>query len=189
MIVLRNLPPIRSVQNLILLNRGRRAREDHEVAERLSQASVEIFGITHAETLMAIPEWVFETDPEDFSDPRWPELSDAEDAWEAPHRTFRLLDEAEQAEWLLGVGIDVSEAEDCLEGLQRQIIHVLEGRGGKSLSQVEAEAWAAGLASVSRRPSPSPEQIERNKKMLALGQRKPRAANDHAKPRPNRRAS
>jgi len=189
MIVLRKLAAMQPVLNLMILNKGARDRTDHELEGRCENASFAIFGIRRSSTEMETPSWVPDLPWSEWSEEETDRYNTAWDNWEQPHTDFLCLTREEQLALMREKGWDILDEAgrplECIGAFIRQIIHVTEGRGGKSVTQIEAESWAASIETPS---GPTPERIARNKQFLDLGARRPRSANDAGCPRPTRRA-
>lgn len=189
MIVLRNHPAVKSVLNLITLNRGARVKVDHEMNQRIKAASMAIFRITAADTAMEYPAWMPEENWEHWPAAMQDRFTAYCEEWERPSSEYWDMEPRERISFLRTSGWDVCDGNgdplECLPSFLPQILHVIAGRRGKPVDQIDADTWAAAMTAPA--PSlPSPAQAGLNRKLLALATPRPRAANDRGRPRPTR---
>lgn len=167
-VVLRDLPGIASIEAAARLNYALRG-EDHDYAERVRNARLSVFGV--ASDYFEWPEWCLRI-PVD----RWPlklsrKVTAAATAWFDHFEPMDATDEEAPAVWR-ALGWDVTDGAGavlrCLDDFAGAMVCVTKGLRGKTLEEVGASAWAAQLGADRK---PTPEQIDRNARFLALGRR------------------
>lgn len=172
MISLIELPGVRGVEDVLVINRGARVSTDWDLAARIDKVSVDVFGISRSDTEFVWPRWVFDISYDDLPDEKKGELEDLYNEW------LEAYDIDENGEDKIAqfrqMGWSVTDGSDslllCLPHYERQIIAVTKGLMGKNIVDIRASMWEARLRNG--RPSRSdPQRARLNKQFLELGLR------------------